>query len=397
MNVLFWVRKNYVTRRGVAQIVCCISVEGKKIEFGTKLSVEPKNWKQAKQKAFGEDSLYINDTLSKIRSTIIEIKRGFEQQNKVYTLMDLKNAYLGKNASPIEISSKSGNIFDDLKKAMEIRASQNSLTTICRDKSFLKTFTSYLQNAGLTHLETKQIKKTHILDFLDSLRSKINATTFNSYLAWLKSVFSLLVQRELIEVSPCSGIKKQKSQQTKSIAFSPEHAKELAELCKNHDTELYIFCMCVFYCFIRPIELRRLKVGQVDLEQKKIYILGTQSKNKKTEYVVIPDRLKEIFIEHNFLDRDKEDFLFSDYKELQYSRNKFSVAFAKICKNGGYPKNYSLYCWKHTGVVMYYRAGAKLKFIQMQCRHSSLDETNKYLKDLGLFDNDDILNNAPII
>ncbi|MCS6795724.1 MAG: hypothetical protein NZ516_07170 [Raineya sp.] len=69
---------------------------------------------------------------------------------------------------------------------------------------------------------------------------------------------------------------------------------------------MYIFCMCIFYTFIRPIELRRLKVWQVDLENQKIYIDGTQSKNKKSEYVVIPEPLKKIFMETRLLERDKD-------------------------------------------------------------------------------------------
>ncbi|WP_133121553.1 hypothetical protein [Raineya orbicola] len=60
------------------------------------------------------------------------------------------------------------------------------------------------------------------------------------------------------------------------------------------------------------------------------------------------------------------------------------------------PKTRNNY-WKHTGVVAYYKAGAGIKFIQTQCRHSSLDETNRYLKDLGLFENEEIIKNAPEI
>ena len=397
MNVLFWVRKNYISRTGTAQIMCSISIDSKKIEFGTKLSIEPKNWKQAKQKAFGEDSMYINDTLSKIRSEIIEIKRNFELRGFAYTLKDIKNAYLDKDKPILVQHTAKKTILEDLAKIQEIRVSLNASTTSYRDKSFLKAFKAYLSKEKLEQLESPQIKKSDILNYLDGIRTKCNAVTYNNHLSWLKLVFNLMKSRDMVEKNPCEGINKLKTQQTKSIAFAPEHTKQLAQACKLQDTELYIFCMCVFYTFIRPIELRRLKVCQVDLEQRKINILGSQSKNKKNEYVMIPDKLKDIFLESKFLERPKDDFLFSDYKTLHYSRNKFSVAFAKICKALDMPKNYSLYCWKHTGVVAYYRAGAKLKAIQMQCRHSSLDETNKYLKDLGLFENDNIFENAPEI
>jgi integrase len=61
------------------------------------------------------------------------------------------------------------------------------------------------------------------------------------------------------------------------------------------------------------------------------------------------------------------------------------------------PKGYSLYCLKHTGVVEYYKKGCGIKFIKEQCRHSSLEQTDKYLKSLGLFENEEILRNAPEI
>ncbi len=394
MNILFWVRKNYVTRKGTAQIICSLSIDGKKIDIGTKLALEVKNWKQAKQRAYGENSLFINEAIAKIKTQLIQIKQGFELQGKIYTLQDIKNEFLGKNIK-IEIKSLQTTILQDLEKVQNIRAKNNSDTTNQRDKSYFHKFRQFLEKNNLINEPTEKISKTDILNFLDNIKG--NATTYNNYLTFLKAVFNVMLQREMICKNPCEGIKKQRARETKSVAFTPEHTKILAQACKEYDTELYVFCMCIFYTFIRPLELRRLKVGQIDLEKQKIYIDGTQSKNKKSEYVVIPDVLKNIFLETKFLERNPNDFLFSDNKNLHYSRNKYSEAFAKICRALDMPKNYSLYCWKHTGVVAYYNAGAKIKFIQMQCRHSSLDETNKYLKDLGLFENDNIFENAPEI
>ncbi len=206
-----------------------------------------------------------------------------------------------------------------------------------------------------------------------------------------------MIRWDWISTDPTKSFKKFAEEETASIAFSPEHQKQLKNLLIAEDTELYIFCMCVFYTFVRPIELRRLKVSQVNLKDKKIQIIGKGAKNKKTQYVMIPKPLADIFIEYKFLERPTNDFLFSSDNDIKYSRNKFSSNFSALRDKYELPKNYSLYCWKHTGVVEYYKMGCGIKFIQMQCRHSSLDETDKYLKSLGLFENDEILNNAPEI
>ncbi|MCS6795725.1 MAG: Arm DNA-binding domain-containing protein [Raineya sp.] len=185
---MFWLRKNYVSRRGTCQIVCSISIEGKKIEFGTKLSIEPKNWKQAKQKAMGENSLYINETLVKIKKTLIDIKQRFELEGKTYTLQDIKNAYLGKNQK-IEVKSSSTTILQDLEKIQAIRANQNAVTTNCRDKSYFKQFKAFLEQNNLSNIASQDLQKSHLLAYLDNIKAKGNATTYNNNLTWLKAVF----------------------------------------------------------------------------------------------------------------------------------------------------------------------------------------------------------------
>ncbi len=287
-------------------------------------------------------------------------------------------------------------IVEALEKIFEIR--QNGIIgkmSSIRHKSFINKFCNFLKVEGLENKKVGEIEKTHIQAYIDSLKMK--NVSKNSYISNLKATFNAMVEREWIQVSPAAKIKKLKQEQSRSIAFASEDLPRLKALCQSESTELYIFCMFIFYTFLRPIELRKLKVAQVSLHEKKVYIEANQSKNKKAEYVMLPKPLEQILIKEKFLERPKNDFLFSASEDLQYSRNKFSVAFSAMCKAQGFPDNYKLYSWKHSGVVEFYKKGCGIKFIQMQCRHSSLDMTDKYLKSLGLFENDDILNNAPVI
>ncbi|PKQ66043.1 Arm DNA-binding domain-containing protein [Raineya orbicola] len=198
MNILFWVRKNYITRKGTAQIICTISIEGKKIDIGTPLSIEPKNWKQSKQKAFGENSNFINEAISKIRNSLIEIKPKFEAQSKNYTLQDIKNTFLGKNTR-IETKQPTITICQALEKVQEIRANHNASTTNFRDKSYFQKFKHFLEKNNLLYQPAESINKTNILAYLDEIKAKNNSTTYNNYFSWLKAVFI---------VRSCLGLKK---------------------------------------------------------------------------------------------------------------------------------------------------------------------------------------------
>lgn len=65
-----------------------------------------------------------------------------------------------------------------------------------------------------------------------------------------------------------------------------------------------------------------------------------------------------------------------------YNRN------VKVFKALGLDKasvRYSMYSYEHSGVISLYKATKDIKLVQSQCRHhNSLDQTNKYLRDLGL-------------
>ena len=60
-------------------------------------------------------------------------------------------------------------------------------------------------------------------------------------------------------------------------------------------------------------------------------------------------------------------------------------------------RNYSQYSWKDTGVIALYRATKDIKLIQRMCRHGSLEQTDKYLKSLGLFLTDELLSSFPTL
>lgn len=399
MNILFWVRKNYVNREGYSQIICTITIEGKKLDIGTKLYVKPNEFNQKKQKAKGSEADYINDTLAKIKARLIEIKRNLEAKEIKITSQVIKETYLNKNHLLLENKPQENiSILEALNAVQVIRKNILRPANIVRDKSFFKIFIEFLHKKQLHKKKAHEITKSHIIAFLDNLKEKsVSNNTRNSYLRWIKSIFAIMQKREMILQNPSENIEKLKGEQTRTVAIEPEHLKQIMQLCRERDTELYLFCLFVFYTFVRPIELRRLKVSNVNLEANKMAIYGNQSKNKKTEYVMIPEPLKKALLEAKFLERNPDEPLFSDNRDLQYSRNKYSTMFAEIIKENGFPKEYTLYCLKHTGVVEYYKKGCGIKFIKEQCRHSNLAMTDKYLKSLGLFENEEVLKNAPEI
>lgn len=152
---------------------------------------------------------------------------------------------------------------------------------------------------------------------------------------------------------------------------------------------LRFFTRVIYFTYIRPIEILRLKVSDVNLDDMTITIHGDQSKNRKQMTVVIPLSFQQEVRE--FIGDADQGFYFvaSGFKpgRKHQHRNTVSMKFRKILNDLGFGKEHTLYGFKHSGVVSAYQAGIDLYSISRQLRHHSLVITQVYLKSLGLMPN----------
>ena len=54
-------------------------------------------------------------------------------------------------------------------------------------------------------------------------------------------------------------------------------------------------------------------------------------------------------------------------------------------------KEYTIYGYKHTGAISLYRKTKDIKKVEQHCRHSTIQQTNQYLRDLGVLAEDEEL------
>lgn len=141
----------------------------------------------------------------------------------------------------------------------------------------------------------------------------------------------------------------------------------------------------MYFAFLRPRELRFLRVKHVKVGERAITIPGEIAKNRKMETVAIIHPLLDLID----LKGCKPDYyLFgaglkpipgqcSENSPLNWHTNALEACGLKNRGN-------TLYSWKHTGAVNAYRSGVDIKQLQALLRHSSIQITDVYLKSLGL-------------
>jgi site-specific recombinase XerD len=293
----------------------------------------------------------------------------------------------------------------EIKKALAFFLQSKSATV---GRNTMKTYTKDLKLFG-AWLESEQIEKIPLVEFnlqdawefSDFLDQKgLAKKTYSNMIGTLRGMWAYLIERQIIEENPFLKIQKRKGGRTQHIPYQPWQIREFKRICLSveQDRQLWLFINFIYYCFLRPgAEARNLQIKHI--MKKTIMVPGELAKNNETEHVRIPKGLEEMIQEYKLRSYPPGYYIFSLSGEpgptpvnerYMYAHNR------KILNLAGFTdQEYDLYGWKHTGVIALYQATKDIKLVQFQCRHKDISTTDIYLRDLGMFLDEDALDCFP--
>lgn len=255
---------------------------------------------------------------------------------------------------------------------------------------------TYMNIKGITNqfvkfLGNREVTRLNVEAFFSELEKTHHATTYNEYRMWIGRTLSDLEMHGMLV-----NVKRKKTTKTPQRYFQKHHIKKLRDYMTANEPELWLFVQFIFYCFIRPgRELPHLRAGDFFMEERQILMRAEITKNRKNQYIGIPEPL---FAQLDFIyDMKETDYIFPGRHRADkpVGRNTMATLHAKILKELGFGKGYSLYSWKHTGAVEAVRNGASVNDLKIQLRHYSLAETDMYLRQLGVKDISKLMENFP--
>jgi site-specific recombinase XerD len=259
-------------------------------------------------------------------------------------------------------------------------------------KSTLQNVSSIIRTL-FTWLDGRPITRPAMEQFFEHLKGRRHPTTYNNYRQWLHKVF-----RDIGRDGLLINVHNLKTQKTPARYFQPHQIARLREVIQQEDPELWLYIQFIYYCFLRPSrELPKLQAGDILMEEREILVPGHKSKNKKSQYVAIPDVFfKQLAFVYEL---GPAAYLFPSRINAQkpIGRNTMNNRHSRFLQALNFGAGYSLYSWKHTGAVMAIKAGIGVKELQLQLRHYSLDETDKYLRQMGVRDIQNIRHSFPDI
>jgi hypothetical protein len=97
-RVLFFLKRDKVKKNGNMPIMARITIDGKLVQFNTKLEVNPKNWSAQTGKVTGRGSEFtrMNEMLDSIKATLHRHYQTILERDGYVTAEKVRNIFLGK-------------------------------------------------------------------------------------------------------------------------------------------------------------------------------------------------------------------------------------------------------------------------------------------------------------
>ncbi|MFK5855222.1 MAG: site-specific integrase [Bacteroidota bacterium] len=273
------------------------------------------------------------------------------------------------------------NLVEAIEFALKIKSKSIGKRSRHSYNSIAGIFTDYLKTHNLDAIAVDEMNKDIAQAFCDHILLERNYSprTYNNHVTSLKTIFNFLVKREFLNFNPFSLIDKLREPEPEITAYSNKELDKISETLPSFNYQLYVISQLIFYCFVRPAELVRLQYHDIQWEHGMILLPGSKSKNKKSAVIILPEQLKQNLKKWD-LDYPDDYYLFA--KDLQpgtkqIAPTRIAEAWRKYADAHKIKKN--IYDFKHTGNGMAFDQGFNSRDIQLQNRHSSLDETQRYL------------------
>lgn len=240
----------------------------------------------------------------------------------------------------------------------------------------------YFQQYIGTDLFLWKIKKADVNSFLDDLYivRKVSACTRNHYLQSIRTFFTWCVNREYIKENPAAVIKNAKQAEKYRAAIPAPTLQKIFDYLNQHDKRFLFVCYLIYGCFIRPSELCKLKIKDINFKNQTIFISKDISKNKKNQVVTIPANVAAMILDLKIYNYPLEYYIVGKHlTPCEYSTTGKALRrqWLLMRKALNLSDRYQLYSLKDTGITQMINL-LNVAEVRDQARHSSISITDVY-------------------
>lgn len=259
----------------------------------------------------------------------------------------------------------------------------------------LKEFVKWLKKNNLESVLPEQFTKKYAYQFWDDTVKEKNrsAFTYNIKRNNVARYFSALLKRDIIAFNPFAGIDALKQTTSRHIPFTDKQMQQIDNLIKEPHFEFWLFTRFIYYLYMRGEEIVKLQLEDINMNLHAVIVYGDKTKTKSQKAPYIPDALYDILQKLNLNQHPQKWYLFSTGLKpgpKQLTRDWITQLFKRWVKEPlKLGKEFTMYAFKHTGIINAHAQGKSIKGIQLQAGHKTEKQTRGYMIRQGLIANDE--------
>lgn len=274
---------------------------------------------------------------------------------------------------------------------LKIKKSILSKTSYPNFKSNITRFEKWLNENGFATKTIETVAKKDVIEYLNEVLEKTSPRTRNNTRVDLSSLFQTLEDNDIIKENFIKKINVLKSIPERNKTYTTTLQSDIYSYMEANDPTLLLFVKFISYNYLRPIEVCRLTIEDIDLVDRKLYV---KAKNSPVKAKIIPEILINDLPDLSKM--NKKDFVFTpdgiggEWETGETDkRDYFSKRFKKVKDHFGLGKEYGLYSFRHTFITKLYNEFAKSMTpyeakskLMLITGHNTMDALNKYLRDI---------------
>ena len=270
------------------------------------------------------------------------------------------------------------NAYIDDKKRELRDASMVSYSSVCN------ILLEWLATQNMDEIPTNLFNNRIALRFMDELllRPKFNNNTYNTYLKKYRACFNWLVERGYCKENPFEKIKtKRKQEKMRGLIPADAREKVLQYVRTSKEPNFEIVMHLVFSSLIRPTEIERIQIKDIDLKNACIRIPADKAKTHIERFAPMSDASIQLISDLLAKGYPGEWYLLGSTlvpsKDPCY-HGKFKKAWIKIREKCELPADMQLYSLKDSGITELLEAGVDTLTVMQAADHHDLTTTTKY-------------------
>lgn len=271
-----------------------------------------------------------------------------------------------------------GSLFQAFVRFLEVKSRELRPDTMRTYKGIIK----IIQDWMVKDIVCIEFDRNQALSFMDYCYTerRVSATTYNTYLKLCRVIFSWLLDNLYIKDNPFSYIKKKRTDEKFRVVIPEADRRRIARYFEERNLGYLFVCSLVFYSLIRPTELTRLRVRDIDKENGYVHLPDTATKCHRSRFTPIDPAIAarlSAYIEGH----DGTEYVFArsfapganGLKKKQYL-----VMWERMRDDLHLPDEYQLYSLRDSGIRAKLDNGMDPAVVMHAAGHHNLAETTKY-------------------